>query len=337
MDVAIIGAGGITDVHLQNIDAIDDVDVVSVCDLNEGRAKAIAEPRGATTYTDHKEMFAGESFEALFVHLPPTAHTNQVAMAAERGIDVFLEKPLPLSMEKARKIGQAIDDGEIVCQVGYMFRYADIVERARHLVEGRNLTLIRGQWYSGVPELAWWKERNRSGGQVVTTTTHVYDLVRYFGGDVTEVSAYGSQTTVTDEIDFADTHAANIQHKGGVVSQVGSTCTLEDDRQVDLVLVGEEFRLALDFNERTVTGTLDGVDVYYQEPDRDYGAEQLEYFDEYTFHRRNDYDSEVRAFFDAVLAGDSSFVRSDYTDAIGTHELTMAVNESLDTGQPVSF
>lgn len=337
MDVAIIGAGGITDVHLQNIDAVDDVDVVGVCDLDEARAKAIAEPRGATTYTDHEEMFIDESFEALFVHLPPTAHTNQVAMAAERGIDVFLEKPLPLSMEKARKIGRAVDDGEIVCQVGYMFRYADIVERARQLVEGRNLTLIRGQWYSGVPELGWWKERDRSGGQVVTTTTHIYDLVRYFGGDVTEVSAYGSQTIVTDEIDFADTQAANVRHEGGVVSQVASTCTLEDDRQVDLVLIGEGFRLALDFNERTVTGTLDGVDVYYREPDRDYGAEQLEYFDEYTFHRRNDYHSEVRTFFDAVRADDPSLVRPDYADAIGTHELTMAVNESLDTGQPVSL
>jgi predicted dehydrogenase len=337
MDVAIIGAGGIADVHLQNIDDIDDVNVVGVCDLDRGRAAVTAEPRDATPYTDNEELFAEETFDALFVHLPPTVHTDQVTRAAERAVDVFLEKPLPLSMRKARELGRAINDAGIVCQVGYMFRYADVVERARRLVEGRDLTLVRGQWFGGVPDSAWWKKRDRSGGQVVTTTTHVYDLARYFGGEATKLNAYGSQTVVTDEIDFADTQASTVSHNGGVVSQVASTCTLEGDRQVDLLLVGDEFRLALDFRDRTVTGTIDGVSVSYREPDREYEAEQLDYFDAYPFHRRNDYDSEIRAFFDAVRAGDPSLVRSDYDDAMSTHELTTAVNESLDSDEPVSL
>ena len=337
MDVAVIGAGGIADVHLQNIDVVDDVTLVGVCDLDGDRAVAKADPRGATVYTNHETLFAEESFDVLFVHLPPTAHTNQVEMAAERDVDIFLEKPLPLSMEKARELGTAIDDAGIVCQVGYMFRYAEIVERTRRLVEDRDLTLIRGQWFSGVPDSAWWKERERSGGQVVTTTTHVYDLVRYFGGGADEVSAYGSQTVVTDEIDFADTQAATIEHADGVVSQVASTCTLGDDRQVDLLLVGDKFRLRLEFRTRTITGTIDGVSVSYREPDREYADPTLDYYDTYSFHRRHDYDSEVRAFFDAVRAGDPDLVRSPYADALGTHELTMGVNESLDTGELVSL
>lgn len=337
MDVAIIGAGGITDVHLQNIDAVDDVNVVGVCDLDADRAAAKADPREATPYTDHKELFAKESFEALFIHLPPTAHTDQVEMAAKRDVDVFMEKPLPLSMAKASQIGRAIEDGNIVCQVGYMFRYADIIEHTRQLIEGRTLTLVRGQWLGGVPNLGWWKQRELSGGQVVTTTTHVYDLVRYFAGDPIEVSAHGSQTVVTDEIDFADTQIANIEHASGVLSQVASTCALGDDRKVDLLLVGDEVRLALDFNERTLTGTVGGESIYYTEPEREYVDDQLAYFENYAFHRRNDYDSEIRSFLKAVRTDDRSHIRSDYDDAMRTHRLTMGVNESLDTGEPVSL
>ncbi|WP_436927500.1 Gfo/Idh/MocA family protein [Halosimplex amylolyticum] len=337
MDVGFIGAGSIAQVHLQNLDQFDNVAVTAVCDVDERRAETVASARSGETetYTDHEKLLAEADLDAVFVAIPPTAHTNQVSMAAERGIDLFIEKPLPLNGDQARRFRDAIEDAGVLSQVGYMFRYAPLVERAKELIEDRTLSLIEGHWLSGVPEAGWWRQRDLSGGQVVATTTHVYDLARYFGGEAVAVSAHGGQRIVTDAIDFEDSHGATVHHENGVVSQVASTCTVPDDRHVDMTLVGDEFRLSLDFNERTLNGTVDGEPVSYAEPEPEFEGEQLDYYDPFTFLWRRDYYNEIEAFVEAVRTGDESLLRSPFADAFRTHALTTSVNQSLETGDSI--
>jgi predicted dehydrogenase len=265
MNVGFIGAGSIAQVHLQNLDLFDGVSVTALCDVDEQQAERVASarPDETETFTDHEAFLDETGLDAVFVAIPPTAHTDQVSMVAERGIDLFVEKPLPLDGDRARKFRDAIDDAGVLSQVGYMFRYAPLVERAKDIVEDRTLSLVEGHWLSGVPGADWWRRKDLSGGQVVATTTHVYDLARYFGGEAVTVSAHGGQRIVTDVIDFEDSHGATVRHEDGTVSQVASTCTVPDDRRVDMTLVGDEFRLHLDFNERSLNGTLDGEPISY--------------------------------------------------------------------------
>lgn len=339
MDVGFIGVGSIARVHLQNLDRLDGVDVTALCDIDERRLEQVASVRASEpeTYTDHERLLEEADLDALFVAIPPTAHTNEIPMAAERGIDLFVEKPLPLDVEQARTFQDAIDDAGVLSQVGYMFRYAPLVERATELVGDRTLSLVEGHWLSGVPDAAWWREKATSGGQVVATTTHVYDLARHFGGEAVSVAAHGGRRVVTDVIDFEDAHGATIHHENGVVSQVASTCTVPEDRRVDLTLVGDEVRLSLDFSERAITGTIEGEQVSYREPDRDWDEEMLSYYEPYPFLYRRDYFDEIEAFVRAVRTGDAPLLRSPFADAVRTHELTAAVNRSLEADGAVSI
>ena len=43
-----------------------------------------------------------------------------------------------------------------------------------------------------------------------------------------------------------------------------------------------------------------------------------------------------RAFIDAVRTGDGSAILSSYSDSLKTLALTLAVNRSMETGEPVS-
>ena len=141
MHVGFIGAGGIARSHLEHYDAMDDVSITAVCDVDADRAREVADPREAAVYEDHETMYAERSddLDAVVVGIPPFAHTTQETMAAERGIPFLVEKPLALSMEHARKVRDAVEDAGIVTQVGYQRRYHPVVERTKELIGGRQV------------------------------------------------------------------------------------------------------------------------------------------------------------------------------------------------------
>ena len=55
--VAVIGCGNISVMHLDSINAFDDVELVAVCDIKEDRAVVASKKYGGKVYTDYMEMF----------------------------------------------------------------------------------------------------------------------------------------------------------------------------------------------------------------------------------------------------------------------------------------
>lgn len=313
---AFIGAGGIASRHLSHLESHDDAAVVAVCDIDEDVAETAAAPHDAAVYTDHHDLYEDATFDAVVVAIPPFAHEDQERLAAEYGVDLFVEKPLALDVETARENARAVEAGDVVSQVGHMNRYADSVERAKEIVEDRTLALVDGHWWSGVPgdDDHWWRRREYSGGQVVEQATHTYDLVRYFAGDVETVHAVGGHRVNVEEVDFEDSTSVSMIHENDVVSHVSAT-SVSPTVNRGLALVGDGFALEIDPEEDRLTGTVDGEDVDFQGSGGSYGAE-------------------MDSFVEAVRTRDQSLCRSPYADALETFETTLAVERALDSGEP---
>jgi predicted dehydrogenase len=77
----------------------------------------------------------------------------------------------------------------------------------------------------------------------------------------------------------------------------------------------EEFYLRIE--DDAVVGAVDGEDFAYEADDSDSTTKELE------------------AFVAACRDGDPDAVRSDYADARRSLEVTLAVNESIETGERV--
>lgn len=315
--VGLVGAGGIAEKHRSNLRAIDGGELVAVCDVDGGTARRVADEENVRAYTDHEVMHDAEELDAVVVCIPPFAHENEETLAAERGRGVFVEKPVALSTATAERVGSRLRDAGVVTQVGYALRYSAATERARELVDPDDLSLVEGRYaYPGAPESDWWRRRERSGGQVVEQSTHVYDAVRYLAGDVSEVHAVGTRRHV-DDIDFPDTTAAVLNHENGVVSEVTSTVAAPE-MEATVRLAGPALDLTLDPVTDSLVGEVDGERVAF-ESDRDA------------------FEAELRAFVDAVAEDDPAAgpVKCDYADGARTLALTLAVNESLEEGRPV--
>lgn len=313
MEIGFIGAGKMASILMEKVDAVDDASITAVCDVDENAAREAADPRGATAYTDHETLYAEEALDAVFVAIPPFAYDDQVALAADNGIDAFVEKPVGLKLEQARETLAAIEEADIITGTGYVFRYDEITEVALELLEGREISLLNGRYWSGLLASSWGNELELSGGEIVTRTTHIYDTIRYLGGDVERVSAGGTDRIGTEEIDYPDATAARLEHENGIVSTVSSGVT-SPEWVAELDVLGDGVSLRLDYAAQKLTGSVDGDEIDYDlETDR--------------------YGREVEAFLEAVRSDDPTRVKSDYADALRTLSLNWTVIDAAETGE----
>jgi len=324
--LGIIGCGtAARDYHWKHWDRLSGARVTAVTDLRADLAQAAAERFGACVYSSYQALIDDADIDALYILIPPFAHTDQELLAVRRGLPFFVEKPVAMSLQKGREVAAAVRERALITSVGYQWRYSAPVDRAKALLGDRKIALIYGYWLGSAASgnlPAWWGKRSRSGGQLVEQSTHIVDLLRYLGGEVRAVYSYQARRLLEcPEFDVADAGVAVLHFAGGAIGTVVNACCLPTNAW----RAGLEVTAAGMFLEITRCRL-----VIWQggEP------EQYALADD---SLQNPYLREDQIFIDAVRTGDGSAIRSTYPDALRSLAISLAANESADTGQPVEL
>ena len=94
--------------------------LVAVCDLNEARAREIAERYHVPqVYTDYRELLARDDIAAVSIATPDFAHREIAVAAAKAGKHILVEKPLATTVEDAEAILQAVDEAGVTLMVDF--------------------------------------------------------------------------------------------------------------------------------------------------------------------------------------------------------------------------
>jgi predicted dehydrogenase len=130
--VGCIGVGRMGTGDLGEALGFKQVQVVAVCDLDARRA-AIAQKRvestyakrspggdykGCTIYGDFRELVARNDIDAVQIATPDHWHTLSALEAARAGKDIFLQKPLTLTIHEGRILSDTVRRYGRVFQVG---------------------------------------------------------------------------------------------------------------------------------------------------------------------------------------------------------------------------
>ena len=177
---ALLGCGNFAHQHAQSLQILgDDIEMVAFCNRTAERAEAFSKKYTggrAPVFADHREMFARVPLDAVVISLPPYAHTDEVTFAAERGIHVFIEKPIALISDHAWRMVEAAEKAGITTQVGFMFRFGEAIERLKVLIdsgEAGTVGLMSARYFCNSPHAPWWRHREQSGGQLVEQAIHI--------------------------------------------------------------------------------------------------------------------------------------------------------------------
>ena len=309
--VGIIGAGWIAGVHLRVLSGFDDVRVVGIASRNPVSAGPLAESAGARVYSDYRSMLDGAELDAVFVCLAPYANCEPALAVAERGIALFAEKPLGVDEDWPARIAKAVHEKDIVSCVGYQWRYLEVVDRARELLEGRPPQLVVGSWLGDTPGPAWWIRKDQSGGQIVEQATHVFDLARFLAGEMEPAAAAGRRIPRADypNSDILDVTETSVRFASGAIGSFSTTSLLAGPHRVELDVVSDGLALTLEvLNARLVVRL--GTETTTLAPPSEFDTP---------------YELQNRAFIDAVQ-GKPNRIRSSYDDALLTHHLTLSAS-----------
>lgn len=331
-----VGSGGMASAHLKAIAPMPDAEIAAFCDVDaEKSAARVAElkeqrPDAAPqTFTDPETMLQSVEVDAVYILLPPFAHGPAERACLARKKPFFVEKPISLDLGFSREVAAEVERQGLITCAGYMNRYQPSVQRARELLQADPPALVYGGWVGGSPNPqpgdksigSWWVQKEKSGGQIHEQTTHTFDLVRYLCGEAVEVFAYAARGFNTGLYNYTidDASAVNIQFASGAVATLLSACCANGG--------GGGVTLNVYAHDTTClfTGWEHSVKILRrgQEPEEVTGERDI-------------FPVEDRLFLEAVRTGDARRIRSSYADATRTLELTLAANESIETGRPVA-
>jgi myo-inositol 2-dehydrogenase/D-chiro-inositol 1-dehydrogenase len=189
----VLGVGRIGKIHVENlVHRIPRAQVVAVSDVFPDALAAMkAKYNIPETFLDYKQILELPDVDAVAICTPTNTHYEMILGAAAAGKHVFCEKPIDLSIEKIRKINQAVKKYGVKFMVGFNRRFDPNFLKVHETVRSGKV---------GVPHLLRITSRDpspppeeyirSSGGLFLDMTIHDFDMARYLmGAEVTDVYA----------------------------------------------------------------------------------------------------------------------------------------------------
>ena len=220
----IVGLGRIGKIHLTNLLARDEVQVIGVCDPTND-AKVISNKMGLTFYQKNYADIVNEiQTDAIVICSPTDTHANYVSLAAKRGIDVFCEKPLDLSLEKVKQVLKTVNESKIKLMLGFNRRFDSEFQSIKEkLVKGEIGDIHMIKITSRDPSPPPINYIKTSGGIFLDMTIHDFDIIRYLTNkEIVEVYAKGN-ALINPEIAQAgdiDTAIINLTFEDGSMAVI---------------------------------------------------------------------------------------------------------------------
>lgn len=313
--IGFIGCGGIAQFHFSHFDKLKDkAQIVAACDLLPERTKATADRFGCRQYNDYKKMFAKEKLDAVYICVQPGAHDGMEFEAIDKGINMFIQKPMTLDMKYAKKVLAGIKKKKLITAVGLQCRYPDTLNIAKNWIARKNIGMISCHRLGGFPMVWWWRQKKESGGQAIEQTIHDFDLCRYLFGEVVQVQSAFRKGVIT-----------NIE--GNDVEDASSTIMTFADGKIGT------------FNTGCFGNGAHGIDAYAPDGCKIHYTIWGEYeINEpnmkITGKASNDYGQECDETFIDAVRGEipADEILSPYSDAIKTLALVFAIDKSMHNG-----
>jgi predicted dehydrogenase len=161
IQMGIIGVGArVQSGVMQAAMAVPGVEVIGVCDAYKGRVARALERLGpkAKAYGDHRALLADRSIDAVIIATPDHWHRQMALDAMAAGKDVYLEKPMTLTIDEGPEMYTAAEKSGRILQIGSQGISSKLQETAKEIVKSGKLgqiNLIRASYDRNSDSGAW--------------------------------------------------------------------------------------------------------------------------------------------------------------------------------------
>lgn len=249
--------------YVEILKRLPDVHVVGFSDPDEGRRSRFAQVHAVRSFARHEELLAA-GVDVVVICSENAGRRALVEMAAEAGVHVLCEKPIEVTLEDARAMGEACERCGVRFMTAFPMRFDPRVLAAREALMRGDLGRVwaaNGVNHSEIPNVhrAWFAERSLAGGgAVMDHTVHLVDLLRWLlKSEVTEVYAEVGTPFHADAVDVDTAGLVTVTFESGAFASIDCSwsrpTTYPRWGHLKLDLVGERGVLSVDAFAQAIT------------------------------------------------------------------------------------
>ena len=233
LKVGVIGTGHLGKLHTKMFKSIENCELIGIYDSNLDQAKAVSEEFGVPSVTSLEDLLS--KVDAASIAATTTAHYELAKKCFEKGVHVFIEKPITATIKEAEELVEISEKKKLNLQVGHIERF--------------NPALIAMEKYINDPKfiqtdrLAQFNPRGTDVAVVLDLMIHDIDIIlSLVKSDVVEVQANGV-AVVSDHLDIAN---ARLQFENGAVANVTAS-RISQKKMRKMRIFQKDTYVALDF------------------------------------------------------------------------------------------
>lgn len=211
LNVAVLGAGRIGQVHGAAIAAVHETVLKAVADPIDAAAQAMAEKYGCDVRSI-EEIERSTDIDAVVICTPTDTHADLIERFARSGKAVFCEKPIDLDVERAMACIDAVAQSGTTLMLGFQRRFDPDFYALKQVIDQGEIGEVEMVTLTsrdpGAPPAEYIA---RSGGIFRDMTIHDFDVARWLlGEEVTGVFATASVLVDPNIGELGDFDSANV-------------------------------------------------------------------------------------------------------------------------------
>lgn len=243
----IIGTGAIARHHARSIQELDSTRLIGVCSSSDSRAAAASERFGVKAYTDVETFLANPDLDVVCVCTQSGHHLEPIRAAARAGKHILVEKPIEVTMERAREVIAICREAGVKLGVVFQSRFNPHYQKIKQaVVEGIFGKLLLGnayiKWYRDPQyySASQWRGTisGDGGAALINQGIHTIDLLLDLMQEVESV--YGQVRTAVHDIEGEDVGIAILNFLSGALGVIEGGTALYPGYPERLEIYGEK-------------------------------------------------------------------------------------------------
>ncbi len=217
----IVGFGSIGNRHFDNLKQIKNVEVNIL-------TRRHLDLSGTKVYVSPEEAF-DEYFDAVFITNETSLHVPTAIAFAERGCNLFIEKPLADSLKDVLKLTELVSKHSLKVMVGGNMRFHPAVSLVNEFVQGGRVGRIISarieageylpDWHPRRDYRSSYSAKREMGGGVILDLIHELDYAYWFFGEASKILCLSGKKSDL-EIETEDTAEILIEFENGALCAV---------------------------------------------------------------------------------------------------------------------
>ena len=230
--VGIVGLGRWARVLARAAKLSDKIEIVSGFSRSRENRDGFTAETGISTVPDLQSLLARDDIAGVILTLPNEQHLPVAAEAAKAGKHVYTEKPIANTLEDGLAIEALQQTYGITVTVGHSARLLGGIRAIRKAIDAGELGRVgfieanfsNERALELTPQTWRWYKDRAPGGPLSQLAIHMFDIVHYLGGDITEAASIASKLSpVGAEVD--DQSMTLLKFADGKIAYVGSSWT----------------------------------------------------------------------------------------------------------------